>query len=97
MIQTVGHPYRAKRLRGALAARCAVDSGVGERELHVGDRAGARDEVEALEDEADLAAAQVREVVLVEAADIDSIDQVAAAGGYVKAAEDVHQRALAAA
>ncbi len=48
-----------ERGAGALAARLAGQAGVGERELDLGERAHPRDEVEGLEDEADLVAAQV--------------------------------------
>src|SRR5439155_19253786 len=81
----------------AASPRLPVETGVGERQLDVGQRARARDQVVALEDEADLAVAKVREVVLVEVANVDAVDQVATAGGYVQAAEDVHQCALPAA
>ena len=82
----------ARRWRSA-----RLTPGVGERQLDVGQRARARDEVEALEDEADLAVAQVGELVLVGAADVEAVEPVDAAGRHVQAAEDVHQRALAAA
>src|SRR5579875_3639131 len=72
-------------------------AGVLQRQRHVGQRPRPRNQVERLEHEADVAVAQVREVVLVEAADVDTIDPVAPAGRHVQAAEDVHQRALAAA
>ena len=57
----------------------------------------ARHEVEALEDEPDLAVAQVGEVVLGDVAHVDAVEQVAPGGRRVEAADDVHQRALAAA
>ncbi len=97
MAHAVGHADRAQRPFGALPALGAPQAGVGERQLDVDERAGARDEVEALEDEADLAVAQVGEIVLVHLADVHAVDLIAAARWYVQAAEDVHQRALAAA
>ena len=96
-MHAAGHPDGAKRAFGPLPALRASQPGIRERELHVDERAGACDEVEALEDEADLAVAQVGEIVLVHFADIDAVDQIAPAGRDVQAAEDVHQRALAAA
>ena len=44
----------------------AVQAGVGERQFDVGEGGGARHEVEGLEDEPELAVAQVGELVLVE-------------------------------
>src|ERR1039458_114153 len=97
MMHAADHPHRAQRAFGATAALCPPQAGVGERQLDVDERACARDEVEALEDEADLAVAQVGEIVLVHLADVHAVDQIATARGYVQAAEDVHQRGLAAA
>jgi hypothetical protein len=70
---------------------------VGERELNVGLRARARDQVEALKDEADLAVADVSERVLVDPPHVEAVQPVGAGGRGVEAAEDVHQRRLAAA
>ena len=97
MVNALCHPDRGERLLRAPAARVPVDAGVGERQFHVREGGRARDEVEALKDEADLAVAQVGEIVLVHVAHVDAVDQVAPAGRQVEAAEDVHQRALAAA
>ncbi len=97
MIEAVAHSHRAQRPLGAPAALRAPQPGVGERQLDVDERARARHEVEALKHEADLAVAQVGEIVLVHVADVHAVDQIATARGYVQAAEDVHQRALAAA
>ncbi len=95
VVHTAGHAHRLQRERGPPPALAAIQAGVGERQLDIGDRGRARHEVEALEDEADLAVAQVREVVLVELAGVHAVDQVAPGGGYVQAAEDVHECALA--
>ena len=92
----LGHPDRCQGPLCALAAGVAVDAGIGQRQLDVRQRARAGHQVEALEDEPDLAVAQVGEVVFVHVADVDAVDQVAPAAGQVQAAEDVHQRALAA-
>ncbi len=97
VVQAVGHAHRRQRPFGAAAALGAVQAGVGERQFDVGERGGAGDEVEGLEDEAELAVAQVGELVLVEVVGVGAVDQVAPAGGDVEAAKDVHQRALAAA
>src|ERR1700677_2537415 len=97
MLHAMAHSHRSQCSLGAVSSRGAPQPGVGERQLYVDQRAGTWNEVEALKDEADLAVAQVGEVVLVHPADVDAIDQVATTRGYVQAAEDVHQRALAAA
>lgn len=60
-------------------------------------RARARQQVEVLEDEAELAVADVREFRTRTARDLDAVQQVAAARGRVEAAEDVQHRRLAAA
>ena len=87
-----GRPRRARRSRGARRS-ARPTPGVGQRQLDVRQRARARHEVEALEDEADLAVAQVGELVLVDVAHVDAVEQVAPGGRRVEAAEDVHQRA----
>src|SRR5690606_29359583 len=52
-------------------------------------------QVEALEHEADLAVAHVRQLDLAELRGVAPVEQVAAAAGRVQAADDVHQRGLA--
>ena len=54
-----------------------------------------REQVEELEDEPDVVAAQLRERVVVEPADVDPADGHLARGGLVEAGEDVHERRLA--
>ena len=80
-----------ERARVALAAAAVVE----QRQLDVLERAGARQEIEALEDEAELLVADGGERVLVEAVDAHAVEQVRAVGRRVEAAEDVHQRRLA--
>jgi hypothetical protein len=52
-------------------------------------------QVEELEDEADVVAPQLRELAVVQAADVDAGDGDLARRGLVEAGEDVHQRRLA--
>ncbi len=59
------------------------------------DRAGARQQIEALEDEAEALAADAGELRLLEPGDVDAVEEVAPAGRPVEAAEDRHQRRLA--
>ena len=65
MVDPIGEPDVAQGAERASAPVPAAQAGIGERQLDVGQRARARDQVEALKDEADLAIAQVGEVVLV--------------------------------
>ena len=69
-----GRTCRPPRARAAARRRrsIALEAGVGERQFDVGDRARAGHQVEALEDEPDLAVAQIGEVVLVEVAHVDT-------------------------
>ena len=73
----------------------ARDLRVDERELDVLQRGGAREQVEGLEDEADLLVADRRQLVVVHRLDRDAVEEVAAGGRAVEAADDVHQRRLA--
>src|SRR5579859_5728239 len=70
--------------------RLALDAGVSQRKLDVGQRRSPRDEVEALKDEADLAVANPGQRGFVETADIDAVEPVPATGGDVEAPDDVH-------
>ena len=65
------------------------------RQLDIFERGGAGEEVEALEDEADLAVADGGECVGVEGGDVDAVEAGRAAGRAVEAAEHVHQGGLA--
>ncbi len=57
--------------------------------------ARAREEVEGLEDEADLLVADTGEFVVVELGDVVAVEPVFALRGRVKAADEVHQRGFA--
>jgi hypothetical protein len=59
VVEPLPHADGLQRGDGPLAAPLARDAGVAQRQLDVGQRARARDEVEGLEDEPDLAVAQV--------------------------------------
>ena len=73
------------------AGRAVID----QRQLDVVQRGGARQQVEGLEDEADLLVADARQLVVVQLADQLAVEPVAALGGRVQAADQVHQRGLA--
>ncbi len=59
------------------------------------DRAGPREEIEALEDEAEARAADAGEFRLLEPRDVDAVEEVPPAGRTIEAAQDRHQRRLA--
>ena len=80
---------------GALDARGGGGAVVDERQLDVVQRGGAGQQVEGLEDEADLLVADAGELVVVELADQLAVEPVVALGGRVEAADEVHQRGLA--
>ena len=82
------------RARQLLALR-ARDPGIQEGELHVAQKRGLGEEVEGLEDEADLLVADGRDLEARELVDVVSLQAVGAGGGGVEAAEDVHEGRLA--
>jgi hypothetical protein len=72
-----------------------ADAGVEQRQLDVVERRRPRQQVEALEDEADLLVPDHRELVLRHAGNVHAVEEVLAARRTIEAAEDVHQRGLA--
>ena len=66
-----------------------------QRQLHIFERAGTRQQIEGLEYEADAPAADASQRRLIQLRDVDALQQVLAAGRAVQAAENVHQRGLA--
>jgi hypothetical protein len=84
-----------QRLAGAGETLFLGDAGVDERQLHVVQRGRARQQVEGLEDEADLAVAHGRQLVVVHLGHHVAVQHVAALRGRVQAADDVHERRLA--
>ncbi len=68
---------------------------VDQRQFDVLERGRAGEQVEALEDEAEIVAAQERPLVAAEARDIDAVEAVGAGGRPVEAADDVHRGRLA--
>ena len=68
---------------------------IDQRQLDILDRRGARQQVEALEDEAEEMTADPRLMAGVEVADADAVEGIGAGGRPVEAAQDVHRRRLA--
>ena len=76
-------------------ARARSDPGVEQRQGDVLERAGARQQVEALEHEAELLEPDRRELVVAERRDVVAVEEVPARRRTVEAAQQVHQRRLA--
>ncbi len=84
--------------RTSLRAGDALGGGgavVDEGELDVVEAGGAGEEVEGLEDEADLLVADAGELVVVELGDVVAVEPVFTLGRGVEAADEVHQGGLA--
>src|SRR5436190_1312786 len=93
--RAVGHAdalqRRERTLLAAGAGRPAVDLG----EHHVLDHRAVREQVEALEDEADPLGAQRRPLAVGQRLDVDALEQVGPRARAVEQAEDAEQRRLA--
>src|SRR5690554_1847276 len=76
-------------------AQVAGQTRIDSRYLHVLGGGGRGDQVIALKDEAEGAAAQAGQLVAVEPGDVLPLEQIAAGGGLVEAAEQVHQGGFA--
>ncbi len=97
MVGAVAQADALQRGAGAAQSLGATQPGVHQRQGDLLEGRGARQQVELLEDEADAAAADARLGVVGQLADVLAAQQVSSAVGRVQTAEDVHQRALAAA
>ena len=88
---------RGRPSRAARSSQAGIDLAAGDpdRQRDVLGRVEHRHEVEELEDEAELRAAQLRHPLVGEAGDLGAVDPDVAAGGLVEAGEQVHQRRLA--
>ena len=94
----VGAPREPDDFEGvlrALDAFAVAEAGDAERELDVLLGGEQRQQPERLEDEAELVAAQLREVLFGHGVDAFAVEGDFAAGGAVEAGEDVEQRGLA--
>ena len=89
----VGERHRLEQPLDAPVAVAATGERQGQPDVLLGREDG--DEVEGLEDEADLVAPQPRQVGVVELADLRAGDRHDAAGGAVEAGQQVHERRLA--
>ena len=78
-----------------LAPLLGRDAGVDHRQDHVVEGAHLRQQVELLEDKAQLPVAQIGQGVIGEILHGRAIEVITAAGGAIEAPEDIHRRALA--
>ena len=95
MVHALFQIHRAESRFGAFDALCRRGTVVDQRQLHVVQRSGARQQVEGLEDEADLTVADARQLIVVQVADAMSVQCVGALAWRIQAADQVHQRRLA--
>ncbi|MNI63389.1 hypothetical protein D3C73_1187550 [compost metagenome] len=85
----------AQRLLDALAALAGAHLAVAQRHVHVVEQVEVRNQVEALEDEADLLVAQAAARIIAELADVLAVQHVGAAGEGFQQAGDVEEGGLA--
>src|SRR5947199_7678531 len=78
-----------------LAPEGARDPGVHERQLDVLEHVVLRDQVEGLEDEADLPVADARELGVVDVLDGHAVEAITAAARAVETSEEMEERRLA--
>src|SRR5690606_8737578 len=83
-------PNGIERARGSGMALGSRRTAIEQRQLHVLLRRGTRQQVEALEHEAEVVAAQLRALVAVERLDMRTHEQVLAGAGPVEATDQVH-------
>ncbi len=88
-------PTRASAGLGGGMAGGRLFAAIEQRQFDILQRRGARQQVEALKDEAQVVAAQQGALVAVEAFDMDAAKQVVAGSRRVEAAEDVHRGGFA--
>src|SRR5206468_9282604 len=74
--------------------RLQAAAAVEQRQLHVVERRGPRQQVEALKHEADFLVADGRELILRHARDVLAVEEIQSGGRLVEAPDDVHERRL---
>ena len=95
VMHAVGQPHFGQRVERRSPPLFRGHAGIDQRQLDVAQGGGPRQQVEGLEDEADLPVADLGELVVVHLADVDAVELVLARGGRVQAADQVHQGGLA--
>ncbi len=92
--QAVFKPHGRQRRPGAIMALRPRHAAVAQRKLDVFNGRRSREQVEALEYEADLPIANLGQLVRRQVRDIPAIQDIASGRGRVQAAEEVHERGL---
>ena len=95
MLHAFAQTHRRQRFRGAALTFGRRHARIAQRHRHVVLRAHPRQQIEALEHEADLVAAQDRAFFGVQRRDIHAVAQVGAGGRRVETADEIHQRRFA--
>ena len=90
-----GEPHTLQCLHGPPVPRCAGLAAIQQRQFDVLQCAGARQQVEALENEPDVAPAQQGALVLGKARHGMAQETVLARGGHVETTQDIHHGGLA--
>ena len=94
VVDAIAETDLLERAERALSSRVAISS-VDERQLDVLDRVETREQIEGLEDEAEMLVAKTGELVVGELADVLAGQEIRATVRDVEAAKDVHQGRLA--
>ena len=96
VVDAVAEADTLQRLGGEAAGiEPATATVVQQRQLDVAQGRGARQQVEALEDEADLQITDIGQRILVQGVDPRPVERIGTRGRVVEAAEDIHQGGLA--
>ena len=95
VMDAVGQADAGQRLHRDLPAFVRGNAGINQRQFHIAQRVGARQQVECLENKTDFAVADFGELVVVHLAHAVAVQLVFAGGRRVEAADEVHQRGFA--
>jgi hypothetical protein len=87
----VGKPDLDDCLFREAAPLCRTHPGVDQRQLDIVEYIGAGQEIEGLEDEADLFVSDLGQTVLAERTDISAVKKIGPRGRHIEAADNVHQ------
>src|SRR5690349_9308201 len=94
MVLAADQPNRMQSANGFLAVVRIVTPVVEQRKFYILRRASPRQQIELLENEANLPVPDFGELVALESADVYAVQQVASGAGLIQTAEDVHDRRL---
>ena len=97
MVNPVGKAHGFQRGAGTLAPLLLLHAAVQKRQRHIIQRRQLGQQVEGLEHKADLLVAHLGQLLAGAFGNLPATQQIAAGGGHIQAADQVHQRGLAAA